>query len=274
MADNKKDVTPKDIADWLKAHPTKKQGRGGRAPTDVRDAKQALGYEGPPLKIRNGNLGKNRDKLRITLKGRSDYANDARRKNQEQTTPDRKTRLEAERTRRSINRQGLVADHILTNSRLARGEREVQETRGQEGVNQMRQRLAANNPGYGHSSGNLQALTSLQNGAKEIQERLLDQLYNHLSKKPAVTSKKFQAWENKRTTIANKIAANYNNHKSPSLTIQGSMSIDAEDVLSTLNALSPLNKSNNLYGGIERSTNEQMQSMLGNNAAVMLKLAD
>jgi hypothetical protein len=272
MADKKKEVTPKDITDWLKANPTKRQGRGGRARTDIRDAKKALGYEGPALKIREGNLGANRSKLRITLKGRSDYANEARRRNQEQTTPNRETRLEAERTRRAINRKGLVADHILTNSRLARGERAVEETRGKAGVNQMRQRLAANNSGYGHSAGNLQALTNLQNGAKEVQERLLDQLYNHLSKKPAVTSKKFQAWENKRSTLASKIASNYNANRPPSLTIQGSMSMDAENVISTLKQLSPLNQSSAAYGGIERQTNEAMLNMMGVNPGTALRL--
>lgn len=272
MADKKKDVTPKDIADWLKINPTKRQGRGGRARTDIRDAKKALGYEGPALKIREGNLTNNRDKLRITLKGRSDYANEARRRNQEQTTPDRQTRLDANRKKNQINSKGLVADHILTNSRLARGERAVQETRGQKGVEEMRQRLTANNSGYGHSAGNLQALTTLQNGAKEIQERLLDQLYAHMAKKPDVSSKKFAAWENKRSAIATKLAANYNANKPPSLSIQGSMSMNAEDVISTLKQLSPLNQSSAAYGGIERQTNEAMLNMTGVNPATALRL--
>lgn len=272
MADKKKTVTPTDIANWLKINPTKRQGRGGRARTDVRDAKKALGYKGPALKIREGNLTNNRDQLRITLKGRSDYANEARRRNQEQTTPDRPTRLEANRKINAINRQGLVADHILTNSRLARGERAVKETRGQRGVEQMRQRLAANNPGYGHSSGNLQALTNVLNGAKEMQERLLDQLYKHMAKKPDVSSKKFAKWENKRSSIATKLAANYNAHKTPSLSIQGNLDISADDIVSTLKELSPLNQSSAAFGGIERQTNEAMLNMMGVNPGTALRL--
>jgi hypothetical protein len=74
-------VTPAQITEWLKQNPTKK--RGSRTfKTTVADAKQALGYKGPALKIREGNLSSNRGNLRVSEKGRSSQSDYFRRQAQ------------------------------------------------------------------------------------------------------------------------------------------------------------------------------------------------
>lgn len=66
-----KTYTPdaKGVAQWLKDNPTKKNKRGRNVRTGLRDGYKAVGYEGPPLKIKEGNLTNNRNRIRLSLRG-------------------------------------------------------------------------------------------------------------------------------------------------------------------------------------------------------------
>ena len=204
-----------DITDWLINNPTKTNKRGRKVPTGVPDAARALGYKGPPLKIREGNLTNGRQNLRISLKGKSSQSDYFRAQAQARTTPDKSVRAGANQKIKSINRQSSVintADHILSNGALANGEEFVRATRGEEGVREMRARYKKAGVGYGHSKENIQGLTNEQNGKKEVQERILrgnnrnkTAYLQHLEDKPPVTSPEFQKWDQKRQQFANKI---------------------------------------------------------------------
>ena len=67
----KQTYTPdkKGVTQWLKDNPTKKNSRGRTVRTGLRDAYKAVGYKGPPLKSKEGNLSTQRDKLRLSLRG-------------------------------------------------------------------------------------------------------------------------------------------------------------------------------------------------------------
>ena len=68
---SKKTYTPdkKGVTQWLKDNPTKKNSRGRTVRTGLRDAYKAVGYKGPPLKSKEGNLSTQRDRLRLSLRG-------------------------------------------------------------------------------------------------------------------------------------------------------------------------------------------------------------
>lgn len=68
---SKKKYTPdiKGVTQWLKDNPTKKNSRGRTVSTGKTDAYKAVGYKGPPLKSKEGNLTNNRDSLRLSLRG-------------------------------------------------------------------------------------------------------------------------------------------------------------------------------------------------------------
>lgn len=204
-----------DITDWLINNPTKTNNRGRQIPTGVPDAAKALGYTGPPLKIREGNLTNGRQSLRLSLKGKSSQSDYYRSQAQARTTPDPSVRAQANSKVRSINRQSSTvntADHILSNNALSNGEEFVRATRGEEGVQQMRQRYKDAGVGYGHSPENIQGLTSKQNGIKEVQERTLrgnnrnkTAYLQHLETKPPVTSPDYPKWEQDKAKFVNKI---------------------------------------------------------------------
>jgi len=68
---SKKKYTPnaKGVAQWLKDNPTKKNKRGRTVKTGLRDAYNAVGYKGSPLKIKEGNLTNNRNRIRLSIRG-------------------------------------------------------------------------------------------------------------------------------------------------------------------------------------------------------------
>ena len=200
-----------NLTDWLIDNPVKYDNRGNPKPTGVPDAAKALGYTGPPLKIREGNLTNGRENLRIGPKGKSSRSDYFRALAQAKTTPDKAERAAAYSKIKQLNSKGLHGDHILSNSALANGEDFVRATRGEEGVQQMRERYKKVG-GYGHSPGNLQGLTPEENGAKEKQERALrgnkrnkTAYYQHLENKPPVTSPEFDKWDQQRQKFVDKI---------------------------------------------------------------------
>jgi len=257
MAEKPK-VTPAQITEWLKNNPTKK--RGSRTfRTTVADAKQALGYTGPALKIREGNLSSNRANLRISEKGKSSQADYFRRQAQRATTPDPNERKQANIKASYINKKGKVADHRLTNSALKRGEEFVRELRGEVGVQEMRDRYKSVG-GYGHSRQNLQALTAEQNLAKEVQERKLrgnsstqNAYLTHLAAKPAnPSSPEFAKWEMKRQQYADTINRNYIPRQPSQLKNNGgNINFSFSNPLSPINSSSPFSA----QGSIEAQTN-------------------
>jgi hypothetical protein len=203
--------TTKDLVDWLIDNPIKYDKRGRSKPTGVPDAAKALGYTGPPLKIREGNLTNGRENLRIGPKGKSSRSDYFRALAQAKTTPDKAERAAANSKIKQLNSEGLHGDHILTNSALANGEDFVRAIRGEEGVQQMRKSYKKVG-GYGHSPGNIQGLTPEENSAKEIQERTLrgnnrnkTAYLQHLENKPPVSSPEFSKWDKKRQAFADKI---------------------------------------------------------------------
>lgn len=191
------------ITQWLKDNPTTETGER----TNQSHAKKALNIEGK-FKMKGGNLSSNRENLRYEDDRSSAIANRNRAIAQEQTTPDPVERRKANIKANYINQQGGVADHRLTNSMLARGEREVLETRGPTGVQEMRERYQSVG-GYGHTRENIQKLTGTENQAKEAQETKLRQYYKHLDKKPDVTDTvALERWEAKRVKISQGIDQN------------------------------------------------------------------
>lgn len=68
---SKKTYAPnsKGVAKWLRDNPTKTNKRGRTVKTGLRDAYNAVGYKGSPLKIKEGNLTNNRNRLRLSLRG-------------------------------------------------------------------------------------------------------------------------------------------------------------------------------------------------------------
>jgi len=191
------------ITQWLKDNPTTETGER----TNQSHAKKALNIEGK-FKMKGGNLSNNRENLRYEDDRSSAIADRNRAIAQQQTTPDSVERRKANIKASYINQQGGVADHRLTNSMLARGEREVLETRGPTGVQEMRERYQSVG-GYGHTRENIQKLTGTENQAKEAQETKLRQYYKHLDKKPDVTDTvALEKWEAKRVKIAQGIDQN------------------------------------------------------------------
>lgn len=68
---SKKTYAPnsKGVAEWLRDNPTKTNKRGRTVNTGLRDAYKAVGYKGPPLKSKQGNLTNNRNSLRLSPRG-------------------------------------------------------------------------------------------------------------------------------------------------------------------------------------------------------------
>ena len=68
---SKKKYTPdiQGVTQWLRDNPTKKNRRGQTVITGKRDAYKAVGYDGPPLKSKAGNLTNNRKDLRLSIRG-------------------------------------------------------------------------------------------------------------------------------------------------------------------------------------------------------------
>ena len=208
MAENKH-----RIATWLQENPTKTNNRGRTVKTTQTDAKTALDIpKSERYKIKQGNLSQYRNKLRLEP-GDTNASNKLRKADQIQTTPDKNVRRRAHIKRGVLNSKGSIADHILTNSRLAKGERFIAERFGIsiEAAN-MRARQAAESAGvgYGHSEDNIQPLTPKQNQKKELQERLLDKYYKHLEVKDQSTG-----WEEGRKALSEEINPKNGNGKKP-----------------------------------------------------------
>jgi len=283
------------VTQWLKDNPTTETGER----TNQSHAKQALGIKGK-FKMKGGNLSNNRENLRYEDDRSSAIADRNRALAQQQTTPNPVERRKANIKANYINQQGGVADHRLTNSMLARGEREVLETRGPAGVQEMRERYQSVG-GYGHTRENIQKLTGTENQAKEAQETKLRQYYNHLDKKPNVTdTAALEKWETKRVKIAQGIDQNliqrtriapgggldkfaYSTplpsllsrftpaqrrrlNAAPTMEAKESLLREFKNMPPTSiggSPLSPLNRGSAAYGGIETEAEEFAQSLIG-----------
>ena len=220
MAEN-----PMDLAKWLIANPTI-EDNGELRPTNQKDAKVALKWKSKNVtKIKGGNLGNNRANLVISWDNTRNANNNRRIENQKLTTPDAKTRREANKYIKTEGGKGKQVDHVLTNSRLAEG---VKETAKKLGISKAQANLRLANAyskagvGYGHSKSNLNVLTSKENNRKEVQEKGLDRLYRQNENRPSPQNPNYAKllikWLKERKEIKAQIEGNGSNGSNGSKT--------------------------------------------------------
>ena len=96
---------------------------------------------------------------------------------------------------------GVQVDHVLTNSRLAKGEKFQADRTGlsiEEINKRSRKNYESTDQGYGHDEKNLQAIPGQQNNLKEAQEKALDKYYKLKENPPPKSNKKaYAAWRKK-----------------------------------------------------------------------------
>ncbi len=188
---------PKVLAEWLKKN-LKIKGR----PTNQTDAKKALDWKSDKItKIKQGNLKDNRDNLVITFSPSRATAGKNRTDWFKQTTPDPTTRKNANMFIKANKGPGVQVDHVLTNSRLAKGEKFQADRTGlsiEEINKRSRKNYESTDQGYGHDEKNLQAIPGQQNNLKEAQEKALDKYYKLKENPPPKSNKKaYAAWRKK-----------------------------------------------------------------------------
>lgn len=188
---------PKVLAEWLKKN-LKIKGR----PTNQTDAKKALNWKSDKItKIKQGNLGDNRENLVITFSPSRATAGKNRTDWFKQTTPDPTTRKNANMFIKANKGPGVQVDHVLTNSRLAKGEKFQADRTGlsiKEINKRSRKNYESTDQGYGHDEKNLQAIPGQQNNLKEAQEKALDKYYKLKENPPPKSNKKgYAAWKKK-----------------------------------------------------------------------------
>ena len=198
---------PKVLAEWLKNN-LKIKGR----PTNQTDAKKALDWKSDKItKIKQGNLKDNRDNLVITFSPSRATAGKNRTDWFKQTTPDPKTRKNANMFIKANKGPGVQVDHVLTNSRLAKGEKFQADRTGlsiEEINKRSRKKYESTDQGYGHDEKNLQAIPGKQNNLKEAQEKTLDKYYKLKENPPSKSNKKaYAAWKKKVDTAALQLRA-------------------------------------------------------------------
>jgi len=111
-------VTGRDVTKWLKNNPTV----NGK-PTRIPDGVRATGYKGPPLKTKEGNLGTNRSKLRLSKRGENgDHKRKANGNLRKPINAEERNRNRRQNYKRSsLNKQGkgrFVVDHKIPLDRL------------------------------------------------------------------------------------------------------------------------------------------------------------
>ena len=207
-----------DLAKWLIANPTI-EDKGETRATNQKDAKLALKWKSKNVtKIKGGNLANNRANLVISWDNTRNANNNRRTEYQKLTTPDSKTRSEANRYIKTEGGSGKQVDHVLTNNRLALGVKHLAAKLGiSEAEANMRMAIAYAKAGvgYGHSKGNLNVLTSKQNNNKEVQEKGLDKLYRQNENRPSPRDSDYQKnllkWLKERQEIKAQIEGNGSN---------------------------------------------------------------
>ena len=212
------ELNPMDLANWLIANPTI-EDNGVIRPTNQKDAKVALKWTSKNVtKIKSGNLANNRANLVISWDNTRNANNNRRTEYQKLTTPDAKTRSQANRYIKIEGGNGKQVDHVLTNNRLALGVKHIAAKLGiteAEANMRMATAYAKAGMGYGHSKANLNVLTSKQNNLKEVQEKGLDKLYRQNENRPSPRdpnyAKLLMKWLKERKDIKAQIESNGTN---------------------------------------------------------------
>jgi len=157
-------ATPNDVAYWLKKNP----GKG------LSEAYKAVGYTGPPLKVKEGNLTSNLQRLRLAVRG--DNGATRRAEAIRLSTPANADVVRANKKVNVINRSGRQADHINPVSRTGEALRTMVEARVAEYLGRFGQQI-------GHQVSNLQALSAEANRQKDNDYRALDKHLKQLASK-------------------------------------------------------------------------------------------
>lgn len=164
-------ATANDVAYWLKKNP----GKG------LAEGYKAVGYTGPPLKVKEGNLSTNLQNLRLAVRG----DNGATRRNEAMriSTPSGANTTRTNQKVSAINKKGKEADHINPISRTGEALRSMSPERALQYLGRLGQQV-------GHQIGNIQALSAKDNRQKDVDYRALDKHLKGLANKPYVGSAK------------------------------------------------------------------------------------
>ena len=159
-------TTPAKVQEWLRNN----QG-------NLTDAYQAVGYTGPPLKIKEGSLSGNRSKIRLSARG--DNGDTSRRQalqlNPPQTKEEQNQNRRQNYKRSSLRKQGknVVIDHKIPLKLLA----QTVEGMSPEQAQQEIKRLEVKNGPLGNRPGNRRIIGGKANelkrqGEEAVQRRL------------------------------------------------------------------------------------------------------
>ena len=159
-------TTPAKVQEWLRSN------KG-----NLTDAYEAVGYTGPPLKIKEGSLSGNRSKIRLSARG--DNGDTSRRQalqlNPPQTKEEQNQNRRQNYKRSSLRKQGVnvVVDHKIPLKLLA----QTVEGMSPEQAQQEIKRLEVRNGPLGNRPGNRQIISGKANelkrqGEEAVQRRL------------------------------------------------------------------------------------------------------
>ena len=158
--------TPAKVAEWLRNNDG-----------NLTDAYKATGYNGPPLKVKEGSLSGNRSKIRLSPRG--DNGDSSRRQALQLNPP--QTKEEQNRNRRqnykrsSLRKQGknVVIDHKIPLKLLAQTVEGMSPKQAQQEI----KRLEVRNGPLGNRPGNRQIIGGRTN---ELKRQAEDALQRHL----------------------------------------------------------------------------------------------
>tara|TARA_B100000700_G_C14929222_1_gene801068 strand:+ start:87 stop:1199 length:1113 start_codon:yes stop_codon:yes gene_type:complete len=162
----------------------------------------------PPLKVKTGSL-KNQN-AKVSFKKEGTFGAEKNRQLWiKETTPDASTRRLANLFIKQNRGKGIQIDHILSNSRLAKGAQHLADKLKislADANQRARERYTSSGQGYGHDKANLQKLSAEQNNFKNVQEDTLDKLYRLNETEPPKGNKKLHAaWSAKKALLTKKL---------------------------------------------------------------------
>lgn len=174
--------TPAKVQEWLR-------NNNG----NLKDAYKAVGYEGPPLKIKGGNLTNLRRQIRVSLRGENGDA--TRKKNLKLNPPQNKNEVNQNRRQnykaRSLNAQGAKVhiDHKIDLKLLG----ETVEGMTPEQAKAHIKRLEQSYGPLGDRPGNRQIIGEFTNGRKAAQSKALQRYLRDMGKQTSPLQRLQQA---------------------------------------------------------------------------------
>lgn len=179
------EITASKVTEWLKQNPRVRQGRGGFRATNLKDGYKATGYNGPPLKVKEGNLSNNRGNLRLAKRGEN---GDAKRKENlklrqpvdaNERTQNRRQAKERAAKNRVSGRGSHVIDHRIPLDRLG----ETVEGKTPEQAQKRIKELEGVYGPLGDRPGNRQVITAQENEQKRQEEKAIQQRLGEMEDK-------------------------------------------------------------------------------------------